>query len=52
MSQPKNGRYRVLTAEAAQSRLESFDIYDPTLPPVVYDVLEHGRRTCPASSTG
>jgi cytochrome P450 len=49
MSQPECDRYRSLTAEAAQSRLESFDIYDPTLPPVVYDVLEHGRRTCPVA---
>jgi cytochrome P450 len=49
MSQPEQGRYRTLTAEAAESRLESFDIYDPTLPPVVYDVLEHGRRTCPVA---
>jgi len=49
MSQPERGRYRTLTPEAAQSRLESFDIYDPTLPPVVYDVLEHGRRTCPVA---
>jgi hypothetical protein len=50
MSQPECGRYRTLTAEAAQSRLESFDIYDPTLPPVVHDVLEHGRRTCPVAA--
>lgn len=49
LSQPENGRYRVLTAGAAEERLDSFDIYDPTLPPVVYDVLEHGRRTCPVA---
>jgi cytochrome P450 len=49
MSQPECGRSRTLTPEAAQCRLESFDIYDPTLPPVVYDVLEHGRRTCPVA---
>jgi cytochrome P450 len=49
MDQPDSGRYRTLTAEAARSRLDSFDIYDPALPPVVYDVLEHGRRTCPVA---
>jgi cytochrome P450 len=41
--------YRTLTEPQAQERLERFDIYDPTLPPVIDDVLAHGRRTCPVA---